>query len=101
MPRGVFNNRVRSINVFKAIFSTVAVVGQREVNLSGVRINGAPLRAVHRRSACDISGQTGIHQNVGLILETVKLDIANHGALSSCNLAGKLCVFQVQCQPVT
>ena len=61
MPPAAFRARVGAIGRGAA-----GVVGQREVDLTGFRVDGSPLRPVHLGRANGVCGQSGVDEHVGL-----------------------------------
>ena len=83
------------------VFCALGIIGESEVNLAGIRINRTPLRTVHWCGTGNVSGQTGVQQHVGLVLEAIKCHITNGRTLGSINLGGKSRVVEIQGQPFT
>src|SRR5690606_22442776 len=92
--------RVSRINI---IFRATRVVSQRKVDLTGIRIYSTPLWTVHRRCTGNIRRQPGIDQQVRLVLEAIKHNVASSNRLpfQGLGLSRKVSISQRQRKPLT
>ena len=72
VTKHVISARVGGIHRRLALFTAIAVVGQRTVDAAaGVRIDGYPLRAIHFRRPHHVGRQTGFNQQIAPACKTV------------------------------